>query len=235
MLRMEHLQNVMPDYWLPRPALALASETVTAFDGLLEAAFAHGSNPLISYNLAVPKWQFLCYAAEEYGLALHGSGNGAIARFEPRQPVDLTEFGAQNAVYAAADGIWPMYYAILDRDGFDMSLNNACVYLVDPEGNQSQRYYFFSINREALAQQPWRSGYVYLLPSATFAMQPSAPFDRYQVYIPQLASPVPVTPLARIAITPQDFPFLEQIRGHDPSRLHEYAAALNAGRPLPDF
>lgn len=46
---------------------------------------------------------------------LHGTGEPDIALFEPRQPEDLSEFGGRRAVFAAMDGIWPMYFAILDR------------------------------------------------------------------------------------------------------------------------
>ncbi|MEU1003082.1 hypothetical protein [Streptomyces tibetensis] len=39
---------------------------------------------------------------------LHGSGDPAIRRFEPRQPDDSSEFGNRRAVFAADDGLWPM-------------------------------------------------------------------------------------------------------------------------------
>ena len=44
----------------------------------------------------------------------------------------------------------------------------------------------------------------------------------YQVHIAQLASFVPVQPLAKLTVTPEDFPFLTQIRGHDDERLQEF-------------
>jgi hypothetical protein len=52
--------------------------------------------------------------------------------------------------------------------------------------------------------------------------------------VPQLASPVPVAPFARLRVTPGDFPFLAQIRGHDDDRLAEYARAVMAADPWPD-
>ena len=39
--------------------------------------------------------------------------------------------------------------------------------------------------------------------------------------VPQLASPAPVAPFARLGVSPSDFPFLAQIRGHDDERLAE--------------
>ena len=63
--------------------------------------------------------------------------------------------------------------------------------------------------------------------------QPPMAFGSYEVQIAQLASFVPVQPLAKLAVTPDDFPFLAQIRGHDDRRLGEYAAALQTGAPWP--
>jgi hypothetical protein len=68
----------------------------------------------------------------------------------------------------------------------------------------------------------------------TFMAQPPLPFGPYEVHIPQLASPAPVTPLARLEIEPGDFPFLAQIRGHEDARLPEYAQAVQTGGPWPD-
>ena len=42
-----------------------------------------------------------------------------------------------------------------------------------------------------------------------------------------------VRPLAKLAVAPEDFPFLQQIRGHDDERLQDYATALQTGSPWP--
>jgi hypothetical protein len=222
----------LPDYWLTRPALPTDPAALAAFDRLVMAARAHPGAPL-DYTLPAPKWQFLCHASEQYNLAMHGSGDAQIAVFEPRQSNDLNEFGNRKAVYAAADGIWAMFFAIVDRSRVQ-SITNGCIRLVDPAGKVSDPLYIFSVSREALPQKPWRSGSVYLLPRETFVEQAPMPFGEYQVRIAQLASLEPVTPLARLDVTPQDFPFLDQIRGHDDSRLEEYARALQTGGPWPE-
>lgn len=223
---------MLPDYWLPQPPMQV-SDAYAAADYLFDTACTLGNIPLLDYNLPIAKWQFLACLAEHHGLAFHGSGNPDITEFEPRQPRDLSEFGNQKAVYAAGDGIWPIFYAITDVERYPMSVNNACARLVDGEGQVSPPYYIFSISREVLPQQPWRSGVVYLLPRDTFVQQPSMPFGPYEVEIPQLASLEPVVPLARLAVAPEDFPFLEQIRGHDDARLEEYAIAMQTGGAWP--
>jgi hypothetical protein len=225
---------VLPDYWLPRPAMDLDDQVRSAFDQLLTQIKSAGTNTLITYTLTPPKWQFLCYLAEQHAIAMHGTGEPDICVFEPRQSNDLNAFGNQTAVYAAGDGLWAMFFAIVDREAYSMSLNNACIRLSDATGQVGEPRYLFSISETALRQQPWRIGFVYLLPPDTFVAQPPLPFGPYEVHIPQLASPAPVTPLARLEIEPGDFPFLAQIRGHEDARLHEYAQALQTGGPWPD-
>ena len=44
----------------------------------------------------------------------------------------------------------------------------------------------------------------------------------------------PEEPLAKLTVTPEDFPFLTQIRGHDDERLQDYANALQTGAPWPN-
>jgi hypothetical protein len=215
-----------------RPEMPEDPAVLAAFDRLLAGAHAHPGATL-DYALPAPKWQFLCHAAERNNLAVHGSGDPAISVFEPRQSNDLNEFGNRKAVYAAADGIWAMFFAIVDRDRVQ-SISNGCMRLAGPDGHVSEPYYFFSVSREALPEKPWRSGSVYLLPRETFVEQPPFPFGEYQVRIAQLASLEPVKPLARLDVTPEDFPFLERIRFHDHARLEEISRALQQGAPWPE-
>lgn len=230
---------ILPDYWLTRPAMDMDPATRTAFDALLSTV-STGTDcptidcPTIDYEFDAPKWQFLCYAAEEHGMAVHGSGDPHIALFEPRQADDLHEFGNRKAVYAASDGIWPMFFAVVDRSRFAMSVNNACIRVEEPSGAVHGPYYVFSISRTVLPQKPWRTGTVYLLPRTTFAAQESLSFGPYRMHVAQLASLEAVPPLAKLTVTPEDFPFLAEIRAHDDHRLAEYSRVLQAGAPWPD-
>lgn len=223
---------MLPDYWLTRPNLSLDEGAEIAFDDLLRTTLALGGCPTIEFTLPWPRWQFLCYVAEQRNMALHGSGNPDIPLFEPRQANDLNEFGNQKAVYAASDGIWAMFFAIVDRDRV-ASITNACVRLADEAGAFHGPYYVFSVSQAALPNQPWRTGTVYLMPRGTFVVQPPLAFGPYQVHIAQLASFSSVQPLAKLTVTPADFPFLAQIRGHDDQRLQEVANALQSGAPWP--
>ena len=223
---------MLPDYWLPRPSANFEETTQNAFDELWGSTLSLGGCPTIPFTLPYSKWQFLCHLADQHEVALHGSGDPNIALFEPHQSNDLNEFGNQRAVYAASDGLWAMFFAIVDRDRVN-SITNACVRLVDETGTFHGPYYVFSVSQSALPNQPWRTGTVYLLPRSPFMTQPPMAFGSYQVHIAQLASFEPVQPLAKLTVTPEDFPFLAQIRGHDDERLQDYATALQTGAPWP--
>jgi hypothetical protein len=222
----------LPDYWLTRPGVSLDESAALAFDGLLTATLEIGGCPTIEFSLPWPKWQFLCHVADHHAIALHGSGDPHIGLFEPRQSNDLNDFGNQRAIYAASDGLWAMFFAIVDRERVT-SITNACVRLADEAGAVHGPFYVFSVSQWALPTQPWRTGTVYLLPRSTFTVQPPMAFGSQHVHFAQLASFVPVEPVARITVTPADFPFLTYIRGHDDQRLPEYATALQTGAPWP--
>jgi hypothetical protein len=72
-------------------------------------------------------------------------------------------------------------------------------------------YYVFSVSQTALPDQSWRTGTVHLLPRATFTLQPPLAFGSNEVHFAQLANFVSVQPLAKLTVTPADFPFLRQI------------------------
>ncbi len=224
---------LLPEYWMPRPESQIDIEAQKAFDELLEAARRRGGCPSLEYSLPWPTWQFLCHLADQRGIAMHGSGNPDITLFEPRQPTDLTEFGNQKAIYAASDGLWAMFFAIVDRQRVN-SIVNACIRVEDEAGTLTGPYYFFSVSQTELPKQPWHTGTVYLLPQQTFVLQPPIVVGTTTAHIAQLASFEPVEPLAKLTVEPEDFPFLSRIRGHEDARLQDYANALQSGGPWPE-
>jgi hypothetical protein len=233
-------QGMLPDYWIERPPLSFDSSTRSAiaeFHSLREGAMVDrglDADAIVRRGGDVTRWKFLCGIADRSAIAFHGTGNPNIERFEPRQPMDFAPFGHQKAVFATSDPIWAMFYAIVDRDRYRISLNNGCIALVDEEGRLGRPHYYFSISRGALPQRPWRAGYVYLLPSQSFVEQPPGPYGDHVARVPQLASPVAVKPFARLQVAPEDFPFLTHIRGHDDARLAEYAEAVMSAAPWPE-
>jgi hypothetical protein len=230
---------MLPDYWMERPPLSPSRSTQAAVEEFLSLGQPGGSDRLLDVDPIVhaggiTPWHFLCAVAERREIAFHGTGDPAIESFEPRQPIDFAPFGHQKAVFATTDPIWAMYYAIVDRDRHRLTLNNGCILVLDAEGRRELPYYYFSITDGALPEQPWRTGYVYFLPAETFVPQPAATYAGRAARVPQLASPVAVTPFARLRVGPGDFPFLDRIRGHEDERLAEYAQAVMTAAPWPD-
>ena len=133
-----------------------------AGDGLLDVG------PIVHGRGGVTPWQFLSALAERREIAFHGTGDPNIESFEPREPIDFAPFGHQKAVFATTDPIWAMFYAVVDRDRYQLTLANGCILRMDAEGRPGLPHYFFSITDDALREQPWRTGYVYFLPAATF-------------------------------------------------------------------
>ena len=226
---------MLPDYWIERPSFRAERATQAAVDSFLQLADAGGGDLLLDMDAflhevpRVVRWHFLCSLAARRRIAFHGTGAPQIERFEPREPVDFAPFGRQKAVFATSDPIWAMFYAIVDRSRYALTLNNGCLVLEDT----GEAYYYFSVSENALDQRPWRSGYLYLLPADTFVEQPGGDYAGQRARVPQLASPVAVTPFARLRVAPRSFPFLEKIRGHDDERLDEYARAVMAAEAWP--
>ena len=222
-----------PSPYLTRPPMP-AGEAEVAFDALFDRSVASGPNALIEYDLPWPRWQFISHIVEQRNLIAHGSQNGAIAEFEPRQSHDAHPFGNRQAVYGASDGLWSMYYAILDRAAHPMLLVNSAARVELDNGALSDPFYFFSISRPALEARAFRPGTLYLLPRDSFEPMPPLSIGGQRAHVPQWASLVAVTPLARIAVAPEDFPFLEQVRGHDDAHILERAKADPEGFPWLD-
>lgn len=225
---------------MERPPFSVDRATEAAIEAFLSLEQSGGAEgpldvgAMLDAGEDVTRWKFLCGLAERREIAFHGTGDPSIESFEPREPIDFAPFGAQQAVFATTDPIWAMFYAIVDRHRYRLTLNNGCLLLEDEESRHRPPYYYFSITDSALGEQPWRTGHVYLLPAETFVAQPAGPYAGHTARVPQLASPVAVTPFARLQVAPGDFPFLAQIRGHDDDRLAEYAQAVMSAAPWPD-
>jgi hypothetical protein len=200
-------------YWLTRPGPEPDAATRAEFDALLTSALAAGPGTAIDYRLAAPRWQFLCHVADRGQVVLHGSSDPDIARFEPRQSNDIAEFGNRTAVYAAADGLWAMFFAILDRPGHRMSLTNSCFRVLGRDGSASEPYYYFAVNNEVLDQDQFSPGTVYLLPADRFEREPAYVERDRRVLTAQAACLEPVEPLAKLAVEAADFPM--RLRGYD--------------------
>lgn len=226
--------RTVPPYLLPRPPMDLDAETAAAFDRVFDEAVDNGPERPLDYRLPAPLWQFICYLTDTRDVVVHGSSDRSIPKFEPRKADDVQEFGNRAAVYGASDGLWAMYYAILDRPRFPMTLHNAAARIELGDGTLSPPHYFFSISSPALAARAFAAGSVYVLPRDSFEPMPVQTVGGLRVHTPQWASPTPVVSMLRIDVEPEDFPFLGAIRGHDDETLFARARANPEGFPWID-
>lgn len=223
------------DSFLSAPQVVSAA-AAAEFDSILDGLRAPtvpsglGSPPVdLSGRTTRPLWQLLVHAAASGRFALHGSGSSDIVEFEPRQSNDVEEFGNRKGVYAAADGLWPFYFAIVDRRKID-SLVNAAFLLVDPvTGAESGPLYYFSVASPESA--PWRDGTVYLLPIDGFEREADTDGPDGRLRSTQLFCPGGVRPVARVRVRPAEFPLLDAIHHHDAAEVTRRAAADPDGFP----
>lgn len=218
------------DYYLPQPAFEISPTQQDEYEALFAATPPGG---WIDYRLAAPKWQFLSYLSRN--LVLHGSQNLEIEVVEPRRALDIRAFSAQEAIYATTDGIWVIYFAIIDRQKYSpLSLFNSCLNVrLSPEQILGPLY-FFSITHSALVQNPWCEGAIYILPRENFAQETPQHMLGAEIIFPHWISAQPAKPLAKLLVGPQDFPFLAQIHGHDDEKLSRLAATNPDGFPWPE-
>lgn len=167
-----------------------------SFERLLHAVDeARGDE--IEYDAAAPKHAFFRYLLEHREVLLHGTGDPSIERFEPRRQTDYDNEWTE-AVFATDDPIWPIFFAVVNRQ-VARSLVNGC------SRRWGDSHYYFSIGTDPKRSDAWRDGWIYILPRETFRLHPSGP---------EWLSPVAVRPLARLGVEPSDFPFLHDVVGH---------------------
>jgi len=224
----------MPAYelLLSQPLIESTPERQQAFERLFQATPVGG---LIDYQLPYPKWQYLSWLCETKELVLHGSQNLGIDTVEPQQARDIKAFSKQDAIYATTNGIWVIYFAIIDRKNFPgLSLFNSCLQVRIAADQWSEPFYFFSISQFARIQNPWCEGMVYILPRQTFEQEAHQQAQGMEVVFPHWISPVAVQPIARLRVGSQDFPFLDQIYGHDDEKLVKLYQTDPDGFPWPE-
>ena len=102
------------------PAYTLGERPRADMDGMIERA---RSGP-IDYGLGVPKHEFLSYLVHARGYLLHGTASTDLDAVRPMVAVDY-DARTLEAVFATSDGIWPLFFATLDRARAG-SLWNGC-------------------------------------------------------------------------------------------------------------
>lgn len=205
-----HPDDEPPDYTVV-PERPIDAETLQAFEALYARDVAPGDGRVIEYDLPQPRSAFLDWLCSDKKLLAHGSNRHDIAVFAPRrQTLARLQQQTDSAVSACSDGLWAMAYAVLERARLSGAFHNAIIPYAGASGRG--RLYHFSVARESLAQSPppFIDGSVYVLSREGFSRLSGPP----PLHL-EWACPSEVRPLARLRVTPNDFPLLGSIRGHD--------------------
>ena len=160
----------------------------------------------------------MCFrSVEARHLLLHGSNRLGVEQFEPREQGDFAGRPV-CAVFATDDEIWPMYFAVVNRERVG-GLINSCGH-VSRDGVRRSRY-LFAIRADPADPASWRDGAVYAFSRAPFVQQTQPR---------EWLSFVAVEPLVEVPVSPGDFPFLADVLpfgvGDTPTRMYLRQARL---------
>jgi hypothetical protein len=192
------------------PDEALQREEVSRFECFTRRHLDSGpsSGAMISPpgdTLAYVRW-----LARQRPVLFHGSHRDdlAVLRID-RESTDSSAFGNQAAVSASDDPVWAMWFALLWRGvGFESTRNGA-----SRLRGTRRRQYWFSVNAGFPDEDLLADGWLYVLPRDGFRQEPAFVGLWYSG---QWVSSHPVEPLARLAVAPSDFPFVDRIVRHEP-------------------
>jgi hypothetical protein len=201
------------------PPLELELEEVAAYEALFAQTLEEADGGWLELAAKRPRWRFVEWLTRQQSVIFHGSPKEDIEVFRPvRSSVELMDHAGKGnlaAVYGTPFGLWAMWFAVLDRSLLRGSIRNGVTRWTDREGRALDLYHF-SVDHSHVGGDIWRTGTLYLLPRDSFRPSPYFPGGPDSN---EWASPEDMRPLKRIAVEPEDFPFREQVGGHDDSEL----------------
>lgn len=192
------LHIVMRALFYPSPEIDIGAQEAADYEAWLEGGLALDK----LYALPYDPVRMLRYLATRESYLFHGSNNREIARFEPREQT-LYSGKPVHAVFASAEPLWSLFYAVFDRSKLVGSFRNGCL------AYSSQRYHYYSLNQATMRAEPWTPGMLYVLPREPFRRASSSKL-RFDEWICEQ----PVEPLLRIEVQPQDFVFRDRVAVH---------------------
>jgi len=181
------------------------------FDMLLDSALIGNPRVPISYNLSYPKAEFLNYICDWRGFVVHGSPLTDLVTLQPiRKSSDKNEFGNRQQIFASPDANWAMWFAILDKAKCNLTRNGS---IRLGRGNNRVKFYHFELPKENKENQPFIEGMLYITRAQDFPDKRSYPIlEWFDGEIEEWGSTQPVSPLAKIRVTPRDFPYLDKVQ-----------------------
>lgn len=178
-----------------------------------------GDGSVLDWDGRYPKYELIQWLTAQDRYIFHGSNNQDIDEFAPvRTSVELRDRGERGnlgAVYGTHDGLWSLFFAVVDRANLEGSIRNGVSTFESVDGRSVDTYQF-SVHHEILPKRPFTRGALYVLPRESFRRLPLWPEGPVSN---EWASETSVRPLARLLVEPEDFPFLDEVGGHDDGPL----------------
>jgi hypothetical protein len=201
------------------PGIRWEPDEENVYGDLMTRISESGDGHLIDWRYPWPKWRFVEWLSRRPVFIFHGSPQADLVTFAPRRSsveiMDQGGSGNRAAVYGTPYGLWAMWFAVIDRAKLKGSIRNGVMAWSDPAG-RSVDIYQFSVHKDYVGSDIWRTGTLYLLPRESFdpiPFYPGGPASN------EWASPTELAPLARLTVDPGDFPFRDQVGGHDDGEL----------------
>jgi hypothetical protein len=207
--RLERMGSPIPP--IQRDVYPVKKDQQAQFDHLLDVALKSGVNQLIDYQLPYPKAEFLSYLCDWRGYVAHGSVTQDLSVLQPiRYSHDSSEFGNRQQIFCSPDGIWAIWFAILDKSKCHLT-ENGCVRL--GSGQKRTKFYHFDLPTTCQIDPPFTDGMIYIARTSDFPYRHHNPIlDWFDAEIEEWGSVDPITPLIRLHVTPQDFPYLDKVQ-----------------------
>ena len=177
------------------------------------------------------RWLFLEYLAQNCGIVFVGSNQSEMTQMAPDILARNMQGWNKPRLFAFSECITPIFQAILDRSSAAMLRHPFQTVIatkgLDDGGSKRPRYYF-GVDYRALSAAPWRRGTIYLY------SRTDLPFDFNGVRYSRRLSARAILPLARLSVTPSDWPMLDRVHGFDLHAQNERQRETYDGYPWPD-
>ena len=218
--RLDRPATAPPGSGLVAPEFVPTAEEEAAFASLWQSIAHRADGRTIDEEIAGPSHRFVQWLMAQDAVIFHGSNRLDIDEFQPqRTSMELNDTGGRGnlgAVYGTHDGLWSMFFAVVDRGRLRGSIRNGSMRFETTSRDRSVDMYHFSIHHEVLATAPFTTGALYLFQRDVFERLPFYPGGPMSN---EWACHEPLRPLARLTVSPEDFPFLSGIGGHDDGPL----------------
>jgi hypothetical protein len=179
------------------PAIRADPARREAFDVLIAGARARNGVVDVA-ECPYPIHELLTHLVLDHRLLLHGSNHRELEALEPRPARDgATEL---DAVVAADDAIWPLFYAVLARDRVN-GIFSACTHVGRPPRVRS--FYVFAIEGDPASSLSWTPGAMYAVPRDGFRREWGNEWVSSRV----------VRPVLQLPVQPDDFPLRSTVVG----------------------